>query len=348
MRIEIAEKHRLYSRTPGTEFLIPQTSFSVRLFPAKLLFTDLQTKLQKEMDFAFDDRALDMTFFLDLEKQEIISSIEFAKGGLRYRLFVVEQTLFLEPLRLPSWDVSITVGKKQKLEKKKKIALFALDHHQFIQTNEKISFGVTKKQEIEPMRLRCDLREFLPFLYRVSEICPQEEKGSHPLLEQLEESIANCDKLQAEVDLQEIYLSLFSSGLIPSLFDREHRGSQEKGKGNSFALVQHLREKIRSLFFVEEKSRLVFLPLLPPQLHCGRFIGIETKEGDRIDIEWSKKALKKVKITAGTSRCVQFVLPKEIKRFRLRQGKGRGEQISRDQTLDLIENKTYWFDRFQK
>lgn len=345
MKIEILGRMRPFSRLPGTSFLVPDTEWCVQLFGARLLFRHMRTGEEREFLLKLPEAVSAVSFFLDFERREIVGEGKLYGDTIRYRIFASGDELFFEPLLLPEGELFLA---GELLEKKKQIPLFPLAETVVPFSEEILSFGVSKKQELDRLRLRLDLQEFLPLLYRFSELCPEGKEGGHPLLEILEEEIRKGDKLALEKSFQKIYLSLFGSGLVPRVRDGEYSGGGE-GKGDPLTLPHTLRRAIRSLFFVETGKGFSLLPLVPPVLHCGRMLGIVTSHGDILSLEWSKKQLKKVILIAGSSREESLLLAKPLESFRLRKkGEKEEKRISGGARFSLEQGLCYFFDRFEK
>jgi hypothetical protein len=107
---------------------------------------------------------------------------------------------------------------------------------------------------------------------------------------------------------------------------------------------------IRSLFFQEKEDGFHILPCLPPQFICGKMIQIATKNGCIVDLEWSKRRIRKMRITTSQDLQLQLHLPSDIKEFRLKaSSKDRGRVISsKEEILSVRAQDTLWLDRFQR
>ena len=76
---------------------------------------------------------------------------------------------------------------------------------------------------------------------------------------------------------------------------------------------------------------------------------IELKEIGYVDIEWSKKLLKKVVLYCDRDTKIKFNLQSAIKSFRVRKSRrDKGRFLLSSDLIGLDKGKTYFFDRFKK
>ncbi len=208
--------------------------------------------------------------------------------------------------------------------------------------------------------------------------------GTLKLLQAIEIAISNQDKQQAEKFLLWLFKTGFQGIFMPCLFDAKHQGILETENNflspncNNISDMQmanvhtdniqkpnNAHDKkiqtsamdvswilsygailIRSLFFQEELNLFKILPV--SNFFAGRFINIQTQFG-LLDIEWSKKLLKKMVLKAEKSGRLQLRLQKPLKSFRLlRQGQRKGKILNQNSFIFIEKSKLYYFDRFQK
>jgi hypothetical protein len=146
--------------------------------------------------------------------------------------------------------------------------------------------------------------------------------------------------------LEAFFKAAFKGILVPRLTDDQHQGlvSEEPVEGNPFFLLQEGAKMIRSLFFKQNERRLFFLPNLPIPFDSGRMLGIQAPGIGEIDLEWSKKILRRVILRPFAPGEVLFELQKEIKTFRV----GKKKKQRRDEPLLLEPGTIYHLDRFEK
>ena len=103
------------------------------------------------------------------------------------------------------------------------------------------------------------------------------------------------------------------------------------------------------LFVEFHDNTLTLLPCLPKELHAGRFIGIKVTQDLLVDMEWSKKMLKRVIFYPQKERRLQLSLQKDLRFFRLSCGsKQQGKKLSVDEPLYLEKGRRYLLDRLIK
>lgn len=201
-------------------------------------------------------------------------------------------------------------------------------------SQKRLSLGCHKKQDWELIQRRSEMGEIFPFWVRMAQLIP-----SMPL-----PSIGTA-QLLAEGKLDLTFKAAFQGILCPRLRDENYLGLIPDVKIPSgvspLGIIHEGARQIERLFFYEEDGVLHFLPKLPKELHAGRFIYLTTEAGDEIDMEWSKKELKKVVIRARSNRQVHLHLQSHIRRYRLQK-----TIYNRDQPLELQAGKTLFLDRF--
>ncbi len=213
---------------------------------------------------------------------------------------------------------------------------------------EKLSLGNHKAQDWDFVQRRCDPREFLPALFclgqKIPFIAPQPLSGTARLLE------LPPSRSDLYSSLQLFFMAAFKGILSPRLIDDQHQGicCKEEVAGDRFFLLQEGAKMVRSLFFQQIERRLQFLPRLPIPLDCGRMTGLKAPGIGTIDLEWSKKTLRRVNIHADTPGDVLLDLPKGIRQFRVRKSaKERGRILQATDAVVLEEApRLYLIDRF--
>lgn len=183
---------------------------------------------------------------------------------------------------------------------------------------ERLSLGSHKAQDWDLVLRRRDLKEILPPLYLLSQKVPDLIWTQNPFVNQK--------------SIETFFDSSFSHILAP----------REEGSGPH--LFQEAFWKIRSLFFIEEKERFCYLPKNPfPE---GRMLNIQTRIGV-LDMEWSKKLLRRGVFKAKKTDEMFLDLPKEIKTCRVKTDLNeKGFVHSLSKPLLFEKGKTYFLDRF--
>lgn len=317
MRITIANRYRPFTHTPGLPLLLPGSNHFVRVYPSRLYIDD------KLFDFGIEGPVKNFTTLLDLERGHIEVFGQAKSGPYRYRL-------------------KATLDGGCHLSGQEKCPLYTF-------TNPlRVHLGCHKQQEWDAIVKRASLREFLPFLllhalHHSSDAKPR--SGTASLFSAL-------DQVSASPQIAGLYDQLFRCAyyglLVPSLDDRDFHGISfpEIAPGDDpLGILPQTAESILRHFIRFEEHRIEFLPLLPPELHCGRITGFSLNQGNQLDMEWSKKSIKKAIIHIVSPQKV--AIHAKAKRCRLRRSRAeRGEWVSIDHTLEFEEPGIYLVDRF--
>lgn len=320
MKIQIRARFRPFSHTPGTSCIIPRTNAILTAFPTRLEID------QHEVLLPLKGPVKNFTISQDLER-DCVFVFGSAKEGYFKLKITGEKTGFqIEAKKGPIQ--SVRIPKKIELVDEKNL--------------ERLSLGSHKAQDWDLVRRRKDLKEILPIFYFLAQKVPFAKTatgGTANLLKPPKERHNFEEALSAFFDAG------FSKLLVPRLFDDEYQGYvSEEGKGDPFYLLQEGLKMVRSLFFKSDQNTLFFLPNLPISFDAGRMLNLEAPGIGRVDIEWSKKKLKKVILRASHSKEIILDLQKEIKTFRI----DKSSVCKRHSSINIIKNKTYFLDRFQK
>ena len=343
MQIRIASRFRPFSHLPGAMALLPGSFWQLQAFPTRLIFTHLQTKRVLTYPLEVKGPVEGFTLEQDLEKG-------------RLRVFGKSQAGY--------FCVSVQMGQKGIelfFEKGgEKIAhLLPGEGVALLERNgERLSFGIHKAQECEGIWKRLDLQEIIPFWLMLSHWIPPlaPDERSFGVLR----LIQTCEKLALEERREKIAPLLesalrcgFRSVFLPKLGDDLYQGIVEEEviptDLSPFYLITRGAQLIRSLLFREEKETLYLLPCLPPEFVSGRFLRARLQNGGLIDLEWSKKLLRRAIIHPRVTQEVQLVLQKPLSRFRVRKSeKERGKTVHREGKILLQAGESILLDHFEK
>lgn len=320
MKIQIRARLRPFSHTPGTSCVIPRTRAILTAFPTRLLID------QHEVFLPITGPVKNFTVCQDLERDCIFVHGSPIEGYFKLRVLADED----------GFEVKAEKGPIESIRIRERVVLSQGSKQ------ERLSLGSHKTQDWDLIKRRKDLKEILPILYFLGQNIPEAKSASG--------GTAALLKLPKERKYLEASFLAFVEGgfsdlLVPRLFDNDYQGfSDSKGKGDPFYLLRMGSELIRSLFFQQNQNKLLLLPNLPISFHAGRMMGIQAPGVGSFDLEWSKKRLKKVILRASETKKVTFELQKEIKRFRV----NRSTVLDRTNPIQIMKNKTYFFDRFVK
>ncbi|NGX47592.1 MAG: hypothetical protein K1000chlam3_00971 [Chlamydiae bacterium] len=209
-------------------------------------------------------------------------------------------------------------------------------------SKKRLFMGIHKKQDFEMIQRRSDMAEIFPFWLRLAQLIPEVP---------LPKKMIGTMQLLKEGKLDLLFQAAFQGILCPRLKDENYLGlipDVEVPKNLSpLGILHEGARQIEALFFQTEEDHLHFLPHLPKEFHAGRFIHLQTPDGDELDMEWSKKQLKKVLIRPAKTRTITLVLKRGLKTFRVRKStRQKGERAAN--TLHLKAGQTLYLDRFMK
>lgn len=329
MSIRIGIKNKPFSHDPGAKCVLPNSPYRATFYPTKIVCAAIEIPL----DHTGPVRGF--TVQQDLEKGFVRLYGEAQEGRVAYRLYHSDKELIL-------YD-----------EKKKKTVKTAVIQSSFPKRQiPRLSCGCHKKQNVYQILHRMNPTEYLPLLYHIGIGYPEEEvphSGIGKLLDDIEQAIFTKNKLEIIPAFERFLISGIESIFSPVLHDVYHTGIIQGHLNISpHILLAKIARYIQHMFFSMEGDRIHLLPALPPALHHGRMIGLPFSLGT-LDIEWTKKRIKRVQIHAQkTGRC-QFIFSRDIRSFRMTKFRREkeGEYFPED-SLSLEEGRIYILDRFQK
>lgn len=347
MQITIAERLRPFSHTPGTAFLLPGTSLCFHCFPACLRIIDLSqypARPVSDIPFEIVGPVDNFTVTQDLEKGQLTVSGDTVNGYLRYRVVpTVEAPYFSIIMEKTPNGFGFSHSKVGCLKE--------------MPSTERLSLGNHKAQDWDLIQRRCDLAEIFPLWFRLGQLSPVlgqcTNQGTAALLEDCRHKMDGGVRLELVPAFRKLFLAAFDRGLVPRLVDTQHQGFalSEIAPGQDISALRLLAEGaqlIRRLFLQSDQSVLSVLPALPPEFHCGRLVKMRENAG-LLDMEWSKKTIRRMVLKVEDTQEVLFRFQKEIKRFRVRKNENeRGCFIDHGQPVTVEAGQTYLFDRFEK
>jgi len=361
MNITIAHRMRPFSHKMGSVFLLPNSHFKVELFPTLLRFTDLENRIEPiEIRLLIRGPIQSFTAELDLEAGSICVFGRALDGYIRYSLFYKASELVLLCEKNPSVLQLQYKTTLSQLKPKQTLAIpvpFFLKESPGLQ--ERLHLGVHKAQDWELMQRRFNLQELLPFWLALAQwVSPiayeDRDQGMFSLIHKCQTAIEKKEKLQVISCFKNVFLAAFEGVFVPRLFDNDYQGILDI-RESTFPVVALLLQSaklLRRLFFLEEEHLFSILPCVPPELYCGRFIQLQTTKLDRVDIEWSKKRLRRMFIQASSTRPIICQLPKGISSCRLRvhrKDQGQKLQVTKEGILQIpsLTHLKAWLDCFE-
>lgn len=223
---------------------------------------------------------------------------------------------------------------------------------------ERLSLGSHKKQEWEGIRRRLDFRELFPIWFRLGSILSlspriEPNEGVFSLLEACREAIEAHQPEHVLPAFEKLFLAGFGGMFVPRLRDEEHQGilpaEAGEARGSPLYLLSEGADLIRSLFLVASDNEIAILPNLPPEFFAGRMLHLLCPPYGEIDLEWSKKTIRRLVFRAARDGEVHFHFRSSVKRYRLhRTLRDKGEVRTIGEPLEIKSGNTYLLDQFQK
>ena len=315
---------------------LPGSTLAVQIFPTKLKVFDLSVSEEqpiRDIDWVGLGPLEGFTAQLDLEKGRVRVWGEAQTGFFRYRLHALSSGgILLYCEKAPDGVVleGVEMAPGQKMFLGEEGTVYQPSHES------RLSLGVTRKLDWELVSRRCDMAEILPVWLALAAQIPEHSVEGGEV-----GKVLNGSSPENIVPLfRDLFRVGYRSLLTPTQIDRDHQG---------YTLpTVTLKEGAKlaySLFFRSEGSEIKILPLLPPEFHCGRLIGVKVGDWGVIDLEWSKKLVRRLIFRAAKSGEVSFRFQPSIRHCRLQSGL-TGYQNGAP--LQIEEGKEYAFDRFEK
>lgn len=363
MRLSIAERLRPFSHLPGAHCLLPGCSLAVKFYPSLICIEDLKGPSPEkliEIDLQIKGPLKNFLIVQDLEKGILFAEGEGKEGFIRYRCLLNSQkNVQINVEKVPEGGIfskalNKTIHKGDQFEFPCPKAVVCTP----VLEKERLSLGSHKKQEWELIKRRLSMDEIFPLWYSLAQQIPQissaENEGTLKFLQECQASIASNKPETILPQFENLFMAAFEGMLVPQLQDPLYQGFNispisSDFKGSPLTLLTKGQELIRSLFIQEKGEEIHFLPALPPQFHCGRMLGIIVPTVGKLDIEWTKKLLRRVILYSDQTKEITFQFQPSLKSFRLRKkGEQEGIRMKCGDTFSILANTIYFLDNFQK
>ncbi len=316
MKIEICGHIKPFSHAQhGIFVILPGTTIAFIIHPSLI-----EVLGSKSIKLDIEGPLLDFTVALDVERSEIHVYGTSKKGYLHYKIISSENGFELLSLRDRFNQLSFTKN---------------LKHEKTIFSFEKLHLGINKKQDIDLIQKRMDMKEILPFLFMMGQRYTLDNAWRLPSIKSYKE-------------LQELYLLFFKGFFIPSLNDNLGIKNPHFQKDLPACFLANFKEAIGALFFKETKDSLFILPHLFPEFACGRMTHIKLFDSKlELNMEWSKKKIAKVILKAFAPLKFTLYFPSEVDRFRVRSSlKEIGLTCCNKLECKLDSEQILYLDRF--
>lgn len=336
--IEVHERYRPFSHTPGSTCMIPGTPYVLRAFPTRIEIFEGLEKVEA-IDLAITGPTGNFTVILDLEKGAVRVFGHAKEGYYEFCLFLNKEG-FVE-LRLER-GVALTYSynsQKGILGRKKSIVF---DLPQVVQKPqnpaERLSLGVSKKLDADLVWRRRSLVEMLPVFFRLGQYFTDEGEKEPSFLETREDFSHAIDSG---------FISLFA----PAFEGKRFLGvnwPEEKKPLRAAERPFHIYRSLRNLLVRERPGEILLLPELLKDFICGRLVGAEL-ESAKIGIEWTKGKLRRATIESKKDEQIAVVCPPWVREYRLRAGfKGKSQMCKNGEKFFFQTGHRYILDKFTK
>ncbi|MCC5832672.1 MAG: hypothetical protein JJU12_06490 [Chlamydiales bacterium] len=323
--IRIAARLRPFSHLSKTSCLIPGTDLVVEAYPARIFLKDLKGNVIKEIILDIEGPLKRFTVMQDLER----GCVTLFSERYRFHLLSEGRVSYAKNPGLPPLPIS-----------------------------ERLSLGSHKKQDWEAIRKRLDFREIFPLWFRLGSLLTLPERrepneGIFSLLEACREAVDAHQPERVVPAFERLFLAGFGGLLVPRLTDDEYQGILPPDRGEATGSPLHLLSEgaalIRSLFVAASDNEIALLPNLPPEFFAGRMVNLLCPPYGELDLEWSKKTIRRLVFKAVKDSEIHFHLRSGIRRYRLRRSRqDRGEQRVIGEPLEINSGSTYLLDQFEK
>jgi hypothetical protein len=323
--ISIAERLKPFSHMPGTRCLIPGSQYLVEAFPALIRIREFSGAISKEVVLDIEGPLKQFTLVQDLERGCVTLFSELYHFHLLPNLdLMFQKNPPLPPLRV----------------------------------QERLSLGSHKKQEWEAIKKRGDFREIFPLWFRLGSLLnlpPRQgdDRGVFSLLKPLQESLYTHRPERVLPYFEKLFLAGFSQMLVPRIVDEDFQGILSNqtplSEDSPLYLLSEGSALIRSLFILTAQNEISILPNLPPEFFEGRMLHLSCPPYGKVDLEWSKKTIKRVHFHAVKDGQLTFHFPSGMRHFRVRSDEHeRGRRYACGDSLEIKSGSHYLLDQFQK
>jgi hypothetical protein len=350
MRITISHKLRPFSHIPGTFFILPGSTLRFQIFPAYIRVHDLTVQpplLITEIPLSIQGPVRNFTVLQDLEKPSLHVWGHTLQGYMRYTIYATAPNAFsITTERSPTGPSLFPTLKGSGIPQI------------FPASLERLSFGCHKGQDWTLIQRRRLLEEIFPLWFTLGQLTPkplcESYQGSAVWLKQCEVAISQRSLNGILTPFYNLLDTGFEGGLSPRLEDTQYQGFALPPLSSSspispLILLSRGAELIRNLCFHEKEDQVTILPALPPLFHAGRLLNLRSTLLGLMDLEWSKKQIRRIILKCKYTGEVRFHFQSHLKLFRIRHSEqDKGRPHSCVEPVELVAGKLYYFDRFQK
>ena len=367
MHIEIAQRLKPFTHLPGTYVLIPGSLFRLQVFPALIRIEEFRgstSELILEVGLNTEGPVDDFTVIQDIESGCVCVFGQAVSGYFRFTINASLQ-LFVERTEKPfvvkvgtghiESSNPIVINQGESIQLKASInSSRSLRPHPY----GRLSLGSHRSQDWELMLRREELKTILPIWHALGQWIPGNYRagdsvGTLSLLDELREIIKENKPEYICNCFHKILLTGFEGALSPRLRDNSFNGIclpeiLPSSSSSPLRLLQEGADLIHSLFTSLDDESIHLLPHLPPEFHCGRYLNVPCGDLGYLDLEWTKKQVRRVIFNAQATQSIRFLFYRDEKSCRIRTSDiDRGFRYLRGMSLEIIEGQSYWLDNFE-
>jgi hypothetical protein len=349
LKIKIRNDLYPYTFSFNKDILLTNTNYLVKVFPSLLIFRDINNKKEFEVELDIKGPVKDFRVIQDLKRGLLSISFFSLDDFISFKILTSDNAAIVFE-KIKSNILNIKIDNTSFIASSKKSYDLPIKIVSNLSAQEKLSFGNHKKQEIDQINQREDLLEFIPFIYGLSQFFDIKKSFNINFFIELEKKIDSKQKDNLEEAFLNIKKAFFYDFFVPRNFDFDYQNIFFENLKNieSIYILKEYARLIRKTLISEENNLLNILPCLTKQFFCGRMINIHQSFCD-LDIEWSKKLIKKMIVKPFLDKEISFKFQTKIKTFRLKKSlKEKGEILKNNQKILLKKDGVYYFDRFQK
>ncbi len=360
MSIKIQDHYRPYTQLPGTSVMLPSSSWYITAYPTRFELKSIDPSSASAsvcIELVNVGPVRGFTVMQNLDRGWVRISGHSEKGYLSYRILASGHEVILFMERCPNEGVTFKWNNTIETLKRKEECIFPITYPSFNHhCPEKIHFGCHKAQNWPLLKNRLTLAEVLPLYFEIGKnMTPSlvEPGGTMMLLYKCLNLVEEKNRVMIGAAILDLFRASFDGIFVPRLEDHDYLGLIDSAPDETFSSIALLSEgaaMIRSLFIQLVEDTLYLLPCLPVELHAGRFCKIQASNSLSLDIEWSKKMLRRVALHCHEDQTIRLKLPPDTQSFRIspHRSKQQGKKHLATEPLVLSKGQSYLLDRFQK
>jgi hypothetical protein len=318
--IQIAQKSRPYSHEFGSTSPIPNTNFTLQVWPTRVrLFSPEQS-----FEYSLECAGLpeNFTLMLDLEKGQIYWFYKTREGFFSWIICAVKGGVRFVLKRAAVSGLLFNQKRMQRGEEF--VQDLSVESTQFM-SSERLCLGVHKEQDIERMVLRSDLKEMWALYFRLGQY------------------FRSCKAFTSADEIHKAQVSQLRSLLTICPSEHELLGLSHDEVGVDFFARSY--KYIRNRFFLESQATLHLMPDMN-LFNAGRLVDLNFSKG-KVSFIFRKKRVRRMVINPSVDGEIYIAPHKGCKLFRLRRGlNDKGYSLGIDQPVNLKKGCRLYLDNF--